>query len=239
MYLLGSSAKVAWKQLLDSRDYSTGVQMLKEILGLHALDKMGSQERQLDRQSTQIDSLGNELDQKSGQVSQLQSQLKNAQDDLRHQQMLQALSTSGNQSQREYELEKEVSKYKDEVAQLRELLAKPLWEIAEASPEFKSSFDQHQIAYKAALIQQEAYKGLAHELGNQLGKSIEELQQAISSKVSVLNESLLTEDDKARIQRSEEEKLAARQQEEEREKNILMADELIRDMNAKYGERKA
>jgi len=194
--------------------------MLKEILGLHALDKMGSQERQLDRQTSQINGLQDDLDRKNREIQALQN--------------APAPFVPRGKSSNEVALE-------DEVVQLRELLAKPLWEIAAVNEEFRKNYDASEIRHKDVLLEQLSAKQIALELGALSGKSSSEIEHLIATAKSALTATVLTEDDKARIQRKEAEaqkKIEKEKiEEEQRRKNIQDGDAWLEETIKKHSKK--
>ena len=136
---------------------------LKYTAGLHVLEKMGSQERALDRQNE-------DLKRKNEALS-----------DANHRAgMAEAAGSFAKKEAKRFEQERDF--YKD-------LLAKPFAEIAAQDGRFRDNYEKQQEMLADWVASQRAFKELAMKFGQQLGKSREEIiSDAKSAKDIVLND---------------------------------------------------
>lgn len=95
-------------------------------------------------------------------------------DKIRHEQVLRDISQAGTVSKSQLEeKEKEIQRYKD-------LLAKPMIEIAEQSGAFKETYEEQQNLLAKWIVSQRAFKDIAMKYGQMAGKTPEEIQSELS-----------------------------------------------------------
>ncbi|MHA6897997.1 hypothetical protein [Ralstonia pseudosolanacearum] len=75
-----------------------------------------------------------------------------------------------------------------EVQAFKQLLARPLQEIAEANGDFKKTYELQQELLAEWILAQRAYKETATALGMQVGKTAEEVQQMASQNANAVLE---------------------------------------------------
>jgi hypothetical protein len=75
----------------------------------------------------------------------------------------------------EFELEREVAELREELETYKNLLSKPMLEIAEENGQFKKTYQIQQSKFAEWIISQRAYKELAMQYGKELGKNVDEI----------------------------------------------------------------
>lgn len=136
---------------------------LNYTAGLHVLEKMGSQERVIDRQNQ-------DLKKKNEAIG-----------DANHRAgMAEAAGSFA---------KKEAKRYQEERDFYKDLLAKPFAEIAAHDGRFRETYEKQQEMLAEWVASQRAFKELAMKFGQQLGKSREEIIADVKvAKEVVLND---------------------------------------------------
>lgn len=128
-----------------------------------ALDYLDNRDQQyIDRNKQKQDSIQKDIE--NGNLRQK----------LRHEQELRDISQAGTVSKSQLEeKEKEIQRYKD-------LLAKPMIEIAEQSGAFKETYEEQQNLLAKWIVSQRAFKDIAMKYGQMAGKTPEEIQSELN-----------------------------------------------------------
>lgn len=82
----------------------------------------------------------------------------------------------------------ELSKYKQQADEFRSLLSRPMKEIADMSGDFKKAYELQQQMLAEWIMGQKAYKETAMQLGMEIGKSPEEIQQLATQNANAVLE---------------------------------------------------
>ncbi|UZF16144.1 hypothetical protein [Ralstonia pseudosolanacearum] len=136
---------------------------LNYTAGLHVLEKMGSQERVIDRQNQ-------DLKKKNEAIGE-------------------ANHRAGMAEAAEEFAQKEVQRLKKERDFYKDMLAKPLAEIAAQDGRFRETYEKQQEMLAEWVASQRAFKELAMKFGQQLGKSREEIIADVkAAKEIILND---------------------------------------------------
>ncbi|MCO8315289.1 hypothetical protein [Burkholderia multivorans] len=136
---------------------------LNYTAGLHVLEKMGSQERVIDRQNQ-------DLKKKNEAIGE-------------------ANHRAGMAEAAEEFAQKEVQRLKKERDFYKDLLAKPFAEIAAQDGRFRETYEKQQEMLAEWVASQRAFKELAMKFGQQLGKSREEIIADVkAAKEIILND---------------------------------------------------
>ncbi|MCK4161427.1 hypothetical protein HFK89_02960 [Ralstonia pseudosolanacearum] len=85
-------------------------------------------------------------------------------------------------------LEAEAKKLKEENAMYRELLSKPMREIAEISGDFRKTYLEQQQMIAEWILAQRAYKETATAIGIEIGKSPEEIKNIATQNANAILE---------------------------------------------------
>lgn len=92
------------------------------------------------------------------------------------------------QSIRNDELLNDIRMLYDENEYLRSLFKLPFNEISEKNPDFQANYEKHVLRLGEWMVSQKAYKELAIQFGEALGKGLEEIKiLAAEKEISVLN----------------------------------------------------
>ncbi|MHC3434935.1 hypothetical protein G7048_06050 [Diaphorobacter sp. HDW4B] len=82
----------------------------------------------------------------------------------------------------------ELAKYKQQANEFRSLLSRPMKEIADMSGDFKKAYEVQQQMLAEWIMGQKAYKETAMQLGMEVGKSSEEIQQLATQNANAVLE---------------------------------------------------